>query len=245
MEIGRQFTTSTGICTVISYESSTKVGVMFENGFTTTAEAGNLRKGNVKNFYHPSVFGVGYVGRGEYGTRLAGKSHPTYTRWQHVLRRCYSDRYLKRHPSYQGCYVNDFWHNYQNFGEWFTNLVYKQDGWDIDKDVLLKGNKEYSDKHCILLPPEINISITNRALDRGKCVVGVGYNSKYNNYYAQISKGEQGHVSLGTFKSEIEAFRAYKAEKELYLRGLADKWADHIDPRAYEALIKYKVEITD
>ena len=45
--------------------------------------------------------------------------------------------------------------------------------------------------------------------------------------------------------SKIEAFNAYKKAKENYLKELANKWKGKIDPRAYEALMNYEVEITD
>ena len=49
----------------------------------------------------------------------------------------------------------------------------------------------------------------------------------------------------GAFKTEIEAFNAYKQTKESYIKELANKWKDKIDPRAYNALMNYTVEITD
>ena len=42
-----------------------------------------------------------------------------------------------------------------------------------------------------------------------------------------------------------KAFYAYKTVKEAYTKEVAEKWKDQIDPRAYEALMKYKVDIND
>ena len=47
------------------------------------------------------------------------------------------------------------------------------------------------------------------------------------------------------FDTEIEAFNYYKINKEKYVKELAEKWKSEIDERAYQALIKYTVEITD
>ena len=50
---------------------------------------------------------------------------------------------------------------------------------------------------------------------------------------------------LGIFKTEIEAFNAYKKAKESFVKEQADKWKDQIDERAYEALMNYEVDIDD
>ena len=39
--------------------------------------------------------------------------------------------------------------------------------------------------------------------------------------------------------------RIYKQAKEAFIKEQAEKWESQIDPRAYEALMKYTVEITD
>ena len=57
------------------------------------------------------------------------------------------------------------------------------------------------------------------------------------------SKGKQEH--LGYFKTEIEAFNAYKQAKEAFVKEQAEKWKSQVDIRAYNALMNYEVEITD
>ena len=63
-------------------------------------------------------------------------------------------------------------------------------------------------------------------------------------YVARIKiKGKE--KFLGSFDTENEAFQAYKQAKGQYLKELAEKWKSEIDPRAYTALMNYKVEMTD
>ena len=64
-------------------------------------------------------------------------------------------------------------------------------------------------------------------------------------FVAQVSKSKGGREHLGYFKTEIEAFKAYKKAKESFIKEQANEWKDKIDPRAYNALMKYTVEITD
>ena len=62
---------------------------------------------------------------------------------------------------------------------------------------------------------------------------------------ATVSKNKGKQEFLGYFKTELEAYNAYKTAKESFVKEVAEKWKGQIDPRAYEALMNYRVEITD
>ena len=118
----------------------------------------------------------------------------------------------------------------------------KGEPFHLDKDILVKGNKIYSEDTCCFVPICINNLFTLRGLKRGELLIGVS--KKGDRFCASIHKhGKQ--KGLGTFDTELEAFWAYKEAKEAYIKELAEKWKDQIDPRVYEALMKYQVEITD
>ena len=51
--------------------------------------------------------------------------------------------------------------------------------------------------------------------------------------------------TLGLFDTVYEAFNIYKNEKEKYAKELADKYKDKITEKTYNAIINYKIEITD
>jgi len=50
---------------------------------------------------------------------------------------------------------------------------------------------------------------------------------------------------LGRFESQGEAFRAYKTYKEGIIKKAAEEYKIKIDPRTYEALMKYEVSEND
>ena len=126
--------------------------------------------------------------------------------------------------------------------ERYTVLVY---GWHLDKDLLVKGNKVYSEDSCVFIPKEINLVLTKNDTMRGEHLIGVHWNKKASAFVARVRKNKGKREYLGLFNTEIEAFNAYKIAKEAFVKEQANEWKDQIDPRAYEALMNYTVEITD
>ena len=209
-------------------------------------EIRSFKNKTVRYPYHPSKYGVGYIGIGKFIGGSYSKENIIYDYWDGILRRCYSERIKKLRNSYSDCLVDEYWHNLQNFGEWFEknyNPKYMK-SWCLDKDILVKGNRIYSSETCCFVPNEINVIFTNGYIRRGEYPKGVSYKPKINKYIAQYQKdGVVTHI--GTFKTVDEAFQAYKEVKEKYIKEKADKWKDQIDPRVYEAMYNYQVEITD
>ena len=116
-------------------------------------------------------------------------------------------------------------------------------GWELDKDILIKGNKVYSPETCCFVPQEINCLFTNCKSVRGKYPIGVTktVNGKYK---ARINKNGD-RIDLGLFDTPEEAFQVYKIAKELHIKEVADKWRGQITEPCYEAMYAYEVEITD
>ena len=193
-----------------------------------------------------SVCGVGCMGSNlDLKSIYNGKLCKIYQQWYSMITRCYSERYHIRFPTYIGCYVSDEFKDYSKWREWYDNYPYKQDGWHMDKDLLIKGNKVYSEDTCVFLPKEINLVLTKSTKTRGNKLIGVCWDKANKAFKAQVSKNKGKQEYLGYFKTEIEAFNAYKTAKEAYLKELADKYKDMLDPRAYKALYNYTVDIDD
>ena len=241
---------SSGDFKILKYNDATNVEIQFFNtGYETTVELGSIRNGNVKDPYVPSVCGVGIVGT-KYPSTINGVNIKEYKLWKNMLERCYSDSYKKKYPTYQGCEVSDNFKSYEYFYEWCNQQVgFDNDGngnpFQLDKDLLAKGNKVYSEDSCVFLQQEINSMLLKSDKKRGEYLIGVSWNKRNKAFVAMVSKNKGKRECLGYFKTELEAFNAYKEAKESFVKEQAEKWKGKIDERAYEALMNYQVEITD
>lgn len=228
-------------CTV--YKTYSNIRIKFEHGCEITTTWGNFSKGQVKNPYHKSVVDVGYFGEGIYKGR--GKDNKAYATWSYMLRRCYSEEHLSRDPSYRGCYVDKTWHNYQNFCKWFYDNYYEVDGekMNLDKDILIKGNKVYAPSTCIFVPERLNKLIIKSDSIRG--VLPIGVSQTREGKYVATMKNKNTKEYLGVFETPEEAFSTYKVEKEKYIKEIADEYKDKIPSKLYEAFLGYEVHIDD
>ena len=231
---------------IVKYNNVRNVEIQFINtGFETSVQLTNIRNGEIKDPYLPSVFGVGMLGT-KYPSKVNGRNTKGYDLWYSMLRRCYSDNSKKKRPTYEGCEVSDKFKSYEYFYEWcHSQIGFGVDGWHLDKDLLVKGNKVYSEDSCVFLPSEINSLLTKRTASRGEYLIGVSWYSKSKTFIAQVNKNKGKPEHLGYFKTEIEAFNAYKTAKESFIKEQANKWKGEIDDRAYEALMNYEVSIND
>ena len=135
---------------------------------------------------------------------------------------------------------------YSDFYDWCdTQIGFGEYGFQLDKDLLEKGNKLYSENTCVFIPQEINKIFTKRNNLRGDLPIGVYYNNEMHKFSATVNLNTGKPVRIGFYNTEVEAFNAYKQVKEEHIKNMAEKWKDRIDERAYNALMNYEVEITD
>lgn len=243
--IGKDFeTNSCGKCFVIDYKGKYDVTVMFyEPLYVKRCSLSALVQGRVNNPYFPKIYGKGYFGVGRY-TKGSGK---VYDKWKGVLRRCYCVDNHKTNPSYVGVVVCDEWLNFQNFAAWFNKQTFSEsvdeDGkpFQLDKDILVKGNKIYSPETCCLVPQEVNILLTSSKRVRGIYPLGVKRDGKNKKYVA----GAKATGYLGLYETVEEAFQAYKVAKERHIKLVAEKWRGLVDEKVYKSLVDWEVEISD
>jgi hypothetical protein len=165
-------------------------------------------------------------------------SSPFYSRWKDMLMRCYSEKYLKKTPSYIGCFVCEEWKYLSNFKCWMEIQDWK--GNHLDKDLLYPGNKIYSPDTCIFIPPGLNSFMTNSSKKNTSGFNGVTKDNRYSTWNARIFKnGKAEHI--GNYQSREEAFYYYKIERNKEIL----KWIKKINNAKIKNALKKHLYILD
>lgn len=128
--------------------------------------------------------------------------HTAYKDWHNMINRCYSGKY----PSYNDVFVDDSWHYFMNFHTWWCNNY--QQGYALDKDLLVQGNKLYSPTTCIYIPVWLN-SYISRKSNHAK---GVTFDRNLGKFKAQRSVKDPRGRYIGYFDTEEEAHAAWDFE---------------------------------
>ena len=226
--------------TIIDYEGAFNSTVQFDDGTVVMGIAyQTIVEGTVRNPNMPFVCGIGFEGQGRHQLSNNGKMTKMTTVWRSIFARCYNTKQRVWNSTYKDSKICKEWENFQNFGDWFEeNYI---EGFYLDKDILIKGNKIYSPETCCFVPNCINIIFANRR-ERGDYPVGV--HKQGNKFVAQLNIfGER--KAVGRFDTPEEAFECYKLNKENYIKEVADKWQDKISEKVYKAMRNYQIEITD
>ena len=259
---GYKFTTNSGWGGVVSkWQDAHNVSVVWQDGSTSVESWSNIAAGSIKPVFQPSVCGIGFVGEGKYlpsSYKLTGsfsnKEHAPariYAYWQRMLSRCYNEKEQQKASgrAYIGCTVQDEWHNFQNFAEWALSKeqsLFTEAGeiWEIDKDLLVSGNRTYGPELCTFLPPEINIFLSDKSWSQN-CPRGVNYvkpatSGSKEGWIARCHvNGERKY--LGYYENPMTAFLKYKDVKEGYAKELAEKYKSRLEPEAYSRLLEFTV----
>lgn len=189
------------------------------------------------------VHGIGTKGM-TYPAYKEGKPVKEYSLWTDMLLRC-TNKVLLKFPTYEGVTCSENFKSYTFFYEWcnqqkgFGNIDEKGKSWHLDKDILLCGNRIYSEDTCVFVPARINTLLIRRDKARGEHPIGVYWNKRSCRFRATCNV--VGVKNLGEFGTAQEAYLAYKVYKEMIIKQVANKYKDQLDARAYEALMNYEV----
>lgn len=240
---------------VVGYDTYDHITVQFSPPYEgiVTSKMDHFKNGGIHNPFAPTVCGYGIVGS-KYLTRDIqnhSKYGLEYSIWTNMIKRCVDEKTKEKCPTYKEVTCDPSWQYYENFYEWihqqsnFERLKSLSDI-NLDKDILEKGNKIYSPDKCTLVPRKVNnLLLTSKAI-RGNYPIGVRRH-KQNNKFVAVEGGYINSTYLGSYDTPEEAFEAYKQFKTQRIKQIADDEFNrgNITEKCYNALINYKIEITD
>ena len=234
-----------GSILILEWHNAHKILVQFLNtGFTkyvqrNSIELGVIRDNSVANF------GIGKSANVR-TTDDNNKMLREYALWRNMLRRCYSDEFHVKWRSYKDCTVSDNFKDFKYSSDWCKQQTgFHEVCWQLDKDFIIAGNKEYSEHTCVFLPQELNMFVVKNTSRRGDYPIGVSFEKSRNKYVAGFCNSTGTRNNLGRFDTVEEAFNTYKMAKELQARDFAIKYRGIVDNRVIEVLNNYTVNIDD
>lgn len=196
-----------------------------------------MRKKNRK------LFGIG-VNDADYPVSrheiIDGKSKivwtcPYYIVWSSMLCRSYSVKFKKDWPNYLDCTSVKEWHYFMTFRAWMEKQDWKDK--QLDKDLLVPGNKIYGPDTCVFVSQEVNKFITDSKSARGDLPVGVTEHKRSGKYMARCGDLKKtSRKYLGLFETPLLAYQAWLDHKRKLAKILASQ---QTDPRVARALISW------
>ena len=160
---------------------------------------------------------------------------PFYQRWLKMLERCYSSKFLTKYPTYVGCTVDSRWHSFMTFREWMVEQPWA--GRELDKDIIVPGNRIYSPDTCMFVPQAINSLLTDSAATRGEYPQGVSWHKRDQKFQANLRiNGKSKHIGL--FPTVAEAEAVYRKAKADLIFNTAFLLGPDEDPRLRPALLQ-------
>lgn len=154
---------------------------------------------------------------------------PFYTRWSSMLERCYSHKLQETRPTYIGCSVHKDWLKFSIFKSWMEQQPW--DGNQLDKDLLIKGNKVYSEETCVFVSQRVNSFLLEG--ENSRRLLPIGVNLHQGKYQANC-RDNNTLVFLGYYDTPDLAHLAWFNYKAKLAKKLA---SEQTDPRVAEALL--------
>jgi hypothetical protein len=174
----------------------------------------------------PLIYGWG-INDADYSTNRNYGRCPYFSRWHGVVERGHSETFKEKCPSTRLSSVNEVWKHFLVFKAWMETQIWE--GLDLDKDILIVGNKEYGPEACAFVPQYIN-----KLLNTGPVPVGVGlpigvcvkanYAASVNIYVAQCRIEGETNRHVGRFPTPELAHAAWQLAKANAIESAISKY---------------------
>ena len=167
------------------------------------------------------------------GHGTEGRLCPFYSVWAGMLERAYSAKCKVKNPTYLDVTVCEEWHRFSVFKAWMEQQDWE--GKQLDKDILIVGNKVYGPETCCFVDKSVNSFLTDSKSSRGEWPIGVSYHKMHRKFQARCRNPSAGKShTLGYYSTPSEAHLAWAK----YKLELAKNLAKNLPMNIGNALIK-------
>lgn len=164
---------------------------------------------------------------------------PFYRAWVQMLKRCFSEKYKAKNPTYKDVTCCEEWLTFSNFKRWME----KQDwqGKQLDKDIIFTNNKVYSPETCAFVSGVTNSFVLASDATIVEYPLGVHWDKESKKLRVRCCNPfTKKKEHLGYFRCPKEAHETWRKRKHELAQLVAETEAD---PRIVEALKKrYSIE---
>ena len=166
---------------------------------------------------------------------------PFYNRWSMMLKRCLLPKYQKE--AYKDASVSDDFKLFMDFRDWTVNQGVESEGTlssvQLDKDLLVMGNKHYSMGTCCYVPKFINTLLLNPKIT-GERYLPTGVQFR-RNYFEVTMRIDDKLKFLGTAKCVIKAYQLWQLAKADEIERKVGQYKEHTETNNY----LYRQDVAD
>lgn len=159
---------------------------------------------------------------------------PYYRKWTDMFNRTHSRKYQDVQPTYRGTSIDEEWFLFSKFKSWMETQNWQ--GLELDKDILIEGNKVYSASTCVFVPKYINNLFLSAK--RGEYPLGVYREKISGKFRASVRTREGKQKTLGRFSDKDSAHQAWQKGKIVEIEGTLIKYIqeDYFNQKVYDAV---------
>ena len=144
---------------------------------------------------------------------------PFYKRWHGMLYRALRKADHESVASYSETTISEDFKYFMDFRRWAEQLGFNENNKsvvELDKDILVIGNNQYSPEHCAFVTKKINMLLLTSNGSRGNLPLGVHTCKATGKLIAAQTMNGKRHT-LGRFTCELEAHKAWQLSKAKYI----------------------------
>lgn len=209
--------------------------------YTTVVTKESIKRGAI--FYPYGKMSDGcYAGKGAW---ISSSKNPHFHTWASLRTRTLDTNFKQRHKSYIDCSLCEEWMCMQNFCDWAESTKPKDTSvkWELDKDLLIEGNKLYSPETCCWLPKEINLFLSKMG---EKAIYPKTLKDGSEVYVVFVREGkekqvEKGSHYIGTYYSYEMAVDKWRWVKKQRLNSLIKQYEHLMSDVVIERLSALKI----